>query len=82
MNVCAQNLHLKNDSDTEIDDESGLSVTSSEDENESDRTVKQKVPIMNDKQYGDINEILSSAIEHYKLDENMFNFLLDRIHAP
>lgn len=81
MNVCAQNLHLKTDSDTENDDESGLSVTSSEDENETERTVKQKYPIINDKQYGDINEILTSAIDHYKLDENMYRFLLDRIHA-
>jgi hypothetical protein len=81
MNVCAQKLHLKNDSETENDDESGLSVTSSEDENETNTTVRQKFPIVNEKQYGDINEILSSAIEHYKLDENMYKFLLDRIHA-
>ncbi len=81
MNVCSKNLHLKNDSDIENDDESGLSVTSSEDENESERIFKQKYPIINDKQYGDINEILTSAIEHYKLDENMYKFLLDRIHA-
>lgn len=81
MNVCAQNLHIKTDSDPENDDESGLSVTSSEDENETERTVKQKYPIINDKHYGDINEILTSAIDHYKLDENMYRFLLDRIHA-
>jgi hypothetical protein len=81
MNVCAQKLHLKNDSETENDDESGLSVTSSEDENETNTTVRQKFPVVNEKQYGDINEILSSAIEHYKLDENMYKFLLDRIHA-
>ncbi|CAF4144873.1 unnamed protein product [Rotaria sp. Silwood2] len=81
MNVCAQKLHLNTDSDKDNDDESGLSVTSSEDENESDKTVKEKFPVMNEKQYGDINEILTSAIEHYKLDENMYKFLLDRIHA-
>ncbi len=82
MNICAQKLHLNDDSETENDDnESGLSVTSSEDENEIDRNVKQKYPISNEKQYGDINEILTSAIEHYKLDENMYKFLLDRIHA-
>ena len=81
MNVCAQHLHLKTESDTENDDESGLSVTSSEDENESERTVKRRPPTMDDKPYGDINEILTSAIEHYKLDENMYKFLLDRIHA-
>jgi hypothetical protein len=81
MNVCAEHLHLKTDSDTENDDESGLSVTSSEDENESQRTVKQRYSRIDEKQYGDINEILTSAIEHYKLDENMYKFLLDRIHA-
>ncbi|CAF3529064.1 unnamed protein product [Rotaria socialis] len=81
MNVCAQKLRLNNESDKDNDDESGLSVTSSEDENESDRTVKQKFQITNEKQYGDVNEILTSAIEHYKLDENMYKFLLDRIHA-
>ncbi|CAF5099426.1 unnamed protein product, partial [Rotaria magnacalcarata] len=83
MNVCAQKLRLnnENDKDNDNDDESGLSVTSSEDENESDRTVKQKFQITNEKQYGDINEILTSAIEHYKLDENMYNVLLDRIHV-
>lgn len=81
MNACAQKLRLNNESDKDNDDESGLSVTSSEDENESDATVKQKFQITNEKQYGDINEILTSAIEHYKLDENMYKFLLDRIHA-
>jgi uncharacterized protein YpmS len=81
MNVCAQNLHIKTDSDTDNDDESGLSVTSSEDENETERIVKQKYSNTNEKQYGDVNEIITSAIEHYKLDENMYKFLLDRIHA-
>jgi hypothetical protein len=81
MNVCAQNLHIKSDSDPENDDESGLSVTSSEDENEIERMVKPKSSMMNEKPYGDINEIITSAIEHYKIDENMYKFLLDRIHA-
>ncbi|CAF4743679.1 unnamed protein product, partial [Rotaria magnacalcarata] len=56
MNVCAQKLRLNNENDkyNDNDDESGLSVTSSEDENESDRTVKQKFQITNEKQYGDI----------------------------
>lgn len=81
MNVCAQHLHRKSDSDTENDDESGLSVTSSEDETPTERTSTRRYPSMQEKPYGDINEILTSAIEHYKLDENMYKFLLDRIHA-
>ncbi|CAF1495655.1 unnamed protein product [Rotaria sp. Silwood1] len=83
MNICAEKLHLNidNNIDNDDDNESGLSVTSSEDENDNDKIIKEKFPIMNEKQYGDINEILTSAIEHYKLDENMYKFLLDRIHA-
>ncbi|CAF1149777.1 unnamed protein product [Adineta ricciae] len=83
MNICAERLQLNSrDSETDHDDnESGLSVTSSEDENEKSKTVKQRYPVMDVKQYGDIKEILESAIEHYKLDENMCRFLLDRIHA-
>lgn len=80
MNVCSKKLNMNNESDKD-DDESGLSVTSSEDENETDRTVKQRFPITDEKQYGDVNEILTSAIEHYKLDENMFKHLLERMHA-
>ncbi|CAF5053502.1 unnamed protein product, partial [Rotaria sp. Silwood1] len=83
MNICAEKLHLNidNNIDNDDDNESGLSVTSSEDENDNNKIIKEKFPIMNEKQYGDINEILTSAIEHYKLDENMYKFLLDRIHA-
>lgn len=82
MNVCAQKLNLNQEHDLDNnDDESGLSVTSSEDEQEVDKSSRMKFPMMNDKIYGDINEILTSAIEHYKLDENMYKFLLDRTHA-
>ena len=83
LNVCAQKLAVSTPSDKEDeqDDESGLSVTSSDEEVESDVTVKQKFPMMDNSQYGDINEILTSAIEHYQLDENMYKFLLDRLHA-
>lgn len=82
-NICAQYLHVKTDSDTDVDenDESGLSVTSSEDEHENDKSSRAIHSTMTNQQYGDVNEILTSAIEHYKLDENMFKFLLDRIHA-
>ena len=83
MNVCAQKLAVSTQSDKEDeqDDESGLSVTSSDEELESDVTVKQKFPLADNTQYGDINEILTSAIEHYQLDENMYKYLLDRMHA-
>ncbi|UJR31409.1 hypothetical protein I4U23_018902 [Adineta vaga] len=83
MNICAEKLKL-NDNDSDIDNdenESGLSVTSSEDENESSRINRQKFPMIDIKQYGDIKEIFESAIEHYKLDENMCRFLFDRMHA-
>ena len=89
MNVCA--LKLKSlsstgsggESDTADDEEeSGLSVTSSEDEVPIESTARGKGPPMNIQQkYGDINEIIASAIEHYKLDENMYKFLPARIHA-
>ncbi|CAF0967034.1 unnamed protein product [Adineta steineri] len=85
MNICAQKLQLNNNnnnSDTENDDnESGLSVTSSDDESENNKIIKQKYTMMDEKQYGDIKEILNSAIEHYKLEENLYKFLIDRIHT-
>lgn len=83
MNVCAQKLavNTQSDKEDEQDDESGLSVTSSDEELESDVTVKQKFPLADNTHYGDINEILTSAIEHYQLDENMYKSLLDRMHA-
>ena len=82
MNVCVQKLNLTTNSEIDNQDESGLSVTSSEDENDDNKTMKQNFPNMKENDYGNINELLISAIEHYKLDANMYKLLLDRSHAP
>ena len=79
VNVCAQ--YLSTPLDQEFDDQSDLSVTSSDDEPSQPITARKIYPQFDRNIYADINEILSSAIEEYQLDENIHKFLAERLHV-
>ncbi|CAF0830001.1 unnamed protein product [Didymodactylos carnosus] len=76
---------LNGDTDGDRESLSAVSVTSSDDEDilikAATATSTPSIHRQNEETYGDIREIINSAINHYKLDENMCKLLAERVYS-